>query len=429
MPSGPEPAAARLLAEPFQDREALVAGIATDLAGLAGFDPAANLIPPAESTRYAEASVRVRQAVLVRVYGEEYPADAYATERLARRIRAGEEAIWFWGSGPAITGLRSELTDPSRTVPELPLGTVTVITVEDEYGPGHGELCRSGSTDRQLGAKGPILARTLAYHRGDETHPHERYHTLVLTSRARATAPGVRGGEAVQRIHRRYVRSRFWGYLPYYVMPGGVLEQMELRECNRDPSDVARALGSGRQWWFADEADARFASALAEVNMGWSPPVAVRNPPPGAEPPHRYRLLCPDATDLASVNHITARPVDTGQPGLTLPEAAAGGLATGACCCAVQVALDEPDAPVAQRWLSGAGFTLGAVCPPKDSWFVYDGERRRVQCAPYGIWIRPRDDLAVAPPFYQDWSATDAAEATILDHLRSRLSRHRRVAR
>jgi hypothetical protein len=278
--------------------------------------------------------------------------------------------------------------------------------------------------DSSLGAKAPIMWRTLRYHTGEERFLHDRYHTLVLAARNRPSTPDIRGGEALQRIHRRYVRSRFWGYVPFYVMRGGVLEQTELRESNRDPDDVLRALTDSPPWHFAKSEEGRFAAALSELNFGLRPEIVVSPVGlAGGGEQRGYELLMPRTAALVPTNHATVRPLEGGDsPGLTLSTAVRKALRSWVCCCAVRLTLTDPDTVPAQRWLLDHGFRLSAVVPPKKTWLVSAGRRRDVDVLPTGVWTRPRDGLPVVGPYYRDFPARTEAEGAVLDYLRDHLT-------
>ncbi|GAB3988739.1 hypothetical protein GCM10029978_111930 [Actinoallomurus acanthiterrae] len=414
-----------LLAVPYEGADGLVRGLRADLATLGYFRPEANMLDAVETAQAAEVAVAVRKAVLLRVYAGDYHTDSFDVGHLAEQVRSGDEAIWFYGGDKEVARLREVMAASPDDLPELDLGTVSVLCAETEFGPGIGELCRSGSMDRSLGAKAPIMWRTLLYHTGAEPTLSNRYHTLMLVARNRPTTPDVRGGEALQRIHSRYVRSRFWGYLPFYVMQGGVLEQLEYRESNRDPDDVLRALEDSPPWHFADPVEGEFAAALAEVSLGRRPRIVCDGPGPAeAEKRARYRLLMPRTAELAATNHAVVQPAGAGDPSaLALGAAVRRARDGGVCCVAVQLDVTDADTVPVQRRLSEQGFRLSAVIPPKKSWLVADGRRRDVEVRPKGIWVLPREDLRILGPYYRDYPAWSEAEGKVLGYLRDRLTR------
>ncbi|CCH71003.1 hypothetical protein BN10_740015 [Phycicoccus elongatus Lp2] len=420
MPSlGESGIADPVLCVPFLDTGTLVRRMSDDLARFTQFDPARNAISPTETSAAAEVAIMARMSVLLRVYSDDYHTDSFDIERLAAQMRAGTESIWFWGEAEQIGRLRNALTDPPYPLPSFDVGTVTVLSAEGEFGPGHGELCRSGSTDPGLGATAPILSRSLQYHLGEETYPHDRYHTLVLAARNRASTDKIRGGEALQRIHSRYVQSRFWGYVPFYVMQGGVLEQTELRESNRDPLDVVRALRDQPVWHFADDREARFAASLVELNFGFPQPVTVDDGSETADSWPGFVSTLPPSPALVPNNHASLRIAAEG--GASLDATVAEAIASGVCCVAVRLPLSDPFTSGVQRWLRAHGFNLSAVCPPKDTWYA-DPLRHDVQTPAYGIWVRPRPGLVVIPPHYAQRLGAIPAESEVLRYHREVLS-------
>jgi hypothetical protein len=410
----------RILARPAGSAADLLAGMRTRLDGR-GFDPERMFIQPLETQRFAERAVQLRLSVLLRTYAGQYYTDSFEQARLVEQIRRGDEHIWFWGDPEQIALARAELARPADApVAELALGTVTVLSAEQEFGPGHGELCRSGSVDRSIGAVPAILHRMIGYHSGADRAVHDRYHTLLLAARNRPSSAGVRGGEAVQHIHCQHVRSRFWGIVPFYVMQGDVIECTELRESNRDPADVRRALHDSPPWWFADPRDADYAEALCRLNFGFVPSLrllAGRAAPADSG----MRVILPPSKALLATNHATVRP-DAGNGSLGLAAAVASAESADPCCVAVHLALDEPRRAADQAWLADRGYVLTAVSAPKLSWQRVQGQLRPVRISATGIWCRTRAGFPVIGPHYLRRDGADPAEQAVLEQLRSRLA-------
>jgi len=409
----------RTLAVPALSGRDLVSSIRGELAARA-FDARVMLIEPAESRLYPERALRLRLSVLMRTYGDDYHTDSFDLARLTAQVRDGDEAIWFWGSPTEIERARAQLRlPPGAPAADLPIGTVTVLSAETEFGPGHGELCRSGSMDRSTGAVAAILHRMAGYHSGADAPVHDRYHTLLLAARNRASAPSIRGGEAVQHIHCHYVQSRFWGLVPFYVMRGGVIECTELRESNRDPDDVRSALAAPVPWLFADPRDGEYARALCRLNFGT--PASIATLAVKRVSPVPTRLLMPPHPSLFPANHATVKPATTAAPGLAgFPEAVRQAEDSGVCCVAVHLRLDDPQQVNNQAWLAGRGYVLTAVSPPKRTWQLRGGQRELISAAAIGIWCRARPDLPVVAPYYLQHDGADEAERAVLSHLRDR---------
>ncbi|NBH08574.1 hypothetical protein [Amycolatopsis sp. SID8362] len=413
---------ARVLAYPVTSVAELLGRMRRTLASRP-FDPATMFLDPDETRRFPSRSAQLRLSVLLRTYRGDYHTDSFEFGRLGEQIRRGDEHIWFWGAPGQIAAARAELHKPDvAELPDLALGTVTVLSAEHEFGPGHGELCRSGSMDATVGAVAAILHRMIGYHSGTDRGVHDRYHTLLLAARNRKTVPPVRGGEAVQHIHCTHVRSQHWGIVPFYVMQGGVLECTELREAHRDPDVVRRAVPASTPWWFADADDAAFAEALTRLNL--AAPAGVRVARSRARPsPARSTVIAPQSTELIAANHVTVRPERAGDAdALPFPDAVRAAESLGCCTVAVRLPLDDPDRTADQNWLAQAGFTLTAISPPKRSWQTVAGTKRDLTTPPTGIWCRIRPDLHLAPPHYLNRPGADEDEAAVLDHLRRRIS-------
>jgi len=315
------------------------------------------VLAPAETARAAEVAVRVRGSILL---GD---PDTGSFDHLAAQVRSGLEAIWFWGPDTEIARLRAVLTEPPDVLPRFGLGTMSVLSVEDEFGPGHGAVCRFAVPDSSFLAGTPT------------TWHSPRYHTLVLAPRDRPSTSDL----AVP------VASRFWGHLPCRLTRSDVLAPAELRESNRDPADVLRALAASLPWHFAEQAEGRFAAALTETNFGRRPEIVVSGTGTGD---HRgYQVLMPRIAALTSATHATVRPADAGDsPGFALSTAVRKALRSWVCCCAVHLPLTDPDTIPAQRWLLDHGFRLSAVVPPKRTWLVSAGRRRDVEVPATGVW-------------------------------------------
>lgn len=410
----------------FAGPQARLEDLERNLADFLRLGPEAHAVGVDETARRAELAVRMRMSVLLRTYQGDYHTDSFDVARLADQVRSGDELIWFWGAATEIAAFRKLMESaPVDEVPPLALGTSTTLSVEAEYGSGYAESCRNGSMDTALGGKLPYIFATHRYISGSEDAVHRRYHTITGTSRNRAGTETIRGGEAVHRLASHYLHYRFWGYVPFYVMQGGVLEQLDLVECNRDPSDVLRALRKSPPWLFRRNVEAGFASSLVEMNFDVRPPTIVDADPTatgGAQP--RYRLLTPPSADLLRSNHVVIRPVrpDDDSQALPLERALRQAIESGTCCTAVHVDLTDPRGLATQDQLAEHGFALSAVVPPKDTWFERDSVRHQVNTPPIGIWVRPRPGLPVEQPYYRHQQGASPAEAAVLEYLRTRLN-------
>jgi hypothetical protein len=404
-----------VICRPCAGTEARLSQCAEDVAR---FDEARHFVSASEVQRFPEVGVKTRLSILLRTYKDDYHTDSFDTQRLIQRIEAGTEAIYFWGAATETDRLRELLAgDSTDHLPELELGTSTTISVEEEYGPGYGENCRNGSVDRTVGAKASFAKILHGYISDPGNTLYRRYHTIVGSARTRASTAEVRGGEAIHRISTRYLHGRMWGYSPFYVMQGGVLELTESIEINRDFEDVLNGLQNSPAWYILSSSEAAFTTALCEMNFGHRPDIRSEGPASPAEP-WRYRLLMPADTSLLATNHVALRRTYE-QSGMPLSTAIAKAEKTGTCCIAVQVDLTDSAALDIQAMLAKQGFVLSAVLPPKRTWMVEGGQRRDITCAATGIWVRMRPDLPVAPPYYANEKGYTEAEASVLGYLRS----------
>lgn len=406
---------------PFLGAEARLRHMETQLGDLIQQDPDTHGVGVEEAARHPEPALQMRISILSRTYRGDYHTDSFDLPRLTEQVQAGDELIWFWGGASEIARFRRFLRDPAAgEVPPLALGTSTLLPAEAEYGGGYAESCRNGSMDADFGGRLPYIWATYQYITGARSAQHRRYHTIIGTARNRASSAEVRGGEPVHLLASQLLHYRFWGYVPYYVMQGGVLEQLDLVECNRDQLDVLRALRKSPPWLFRRAEEADFASALVEMNFGMRAPVAVDLALAGTGR-MRYRLLIPTDPDLVAANHVVVRPVTSGD-GLTIKDAVAQAIASEACCAAVHVDLTDPRSLAVQDVLARQGFVFSALVPPKETWFERDDVRHQVDSNVVGLWVRPRPGLSVEQPYYRNRSSTSQAETRVLDYLRTQLN-------
>jgi hypothetical protein len=294
------------ICRPFEGPQARLRDMERTLDRFSHLDHRRHVVWPDEAARNAEVAVRMRLSVLLRTYQGAYHTDSFDMERLVQQVRTGDEHILFWGAEEEIARFRQLLANPlAGELPTLTLGTSTLLSVAAEYGDGYGEGCRNGSTDTSLGAKLPYVLGSYDYCSNPDNAVRLRYHTELGACRNRASTAQVRGGEAMRRLTMHYLHYRFWGYLPFYVMQEGVLEQTELVECNRDPMDVVRALRKSPPWFIRKPEEASFAASLSEVSFGIRP--AVENScriPAGDAGDQRYQVLLPPNEDLLPTNHV-----------------------------------------------------------------------------------------------------------------------------
>jgi hypothetical protein len=349
------------------------------------FDPATQLIGAAEAAAAPHAAARLRLAVLLATYDGDYHTDAYAFDAIAERMSTGAERIVLWGDRQAIADARRQLSGSAAAGPTPPLGTATVIDAAAELGPGYGEMCRTGSVSATVGAVAPILTEVL------ELIGDGRWHTLASVPRNRASAPGIRGGAAIHRLHARAIGSSFRGLAPWYVMQGGALEVLDFREIPMDDAvpDAGPAV-------LADPDDAAYVDALLGGAAGEIGETAA-----GA--PARWAQRSVAEGERAWANPRFVRPEPDGAHA-SLEAALAAAETAPHSCVVVQLWLDEDTA--AQRELAGRGYVLGAVSPATG----------RVS----GLWSRPHAGLPLAPPHYLSRPARTPRAQALLELLQQR---------
>jgi hypothetical protein len=392
-----------MLCHPLQMRHDLLGTLKETLRTLKNFDPAQNIIRPDESRKAARAAVIVRRDVLRAVYKDDYHTNSFEIDGLAKRVSQALDLIWFWGEAAEISALRSFLAAPADDPRLFAVGTVSVLPAHGIAGPGTGEICRSGSMDQVLGARGAGVERIVDFMSGAAWG--RRYDSLFLTARNRASAPGVRGGEAVHRLHMQHVRSSFWGFAPWYVMQGGRLELLDLRECYRDPADVAAALAAPGGWWLAEEDDAQFVEGLCRLNFGFAPAMRLSQASRKREIYVEPGAALPEDIQQFNCVYLAVKPSGS----IRLDHALRDAAALNACSIVVCVPLDE-DAGAIQRAVAEHGFRLHGILPPR----LGNIPRRAL-----GYWCRVRSDLEMAPPFYMDRHTDSRDEARVCAFARS----------
>jgi hypothetical protein len=356
-----------------------------------------------QSVNIAESAVVARARILSAVYGGDYHTDSFDIERLARQVRAGMERIWFWGEPEELRRLRSASAH-AASEREIVAGTVSMLDASGEFGPGHIELCRSGSLTAVRATPFSLL-RVLQFVRGEMSGP-ELPHTLVLVPRARAASPPIRGGEAVNKLHRERIRSRFFGFAPWYVMQGGILEVLEFREVHRDRRMVLDALEGNGPLFFSSASDMEYAQALLAMNYRADfARCEIANGVNSTAGSYTPLTNCPES--LRSYNHMTFA-VDNAGTADSLDTV----MRTNAdvACLVVRIDLHNESHASAQRELNRAGFRLTCLSPSKRS----PGSSRSET---WGFWSRPSGRHRLAPPFYFDATPSTHWSEVVLGRL------------
>lgn len=388
------------------------------------FNPNYNYVPPIEAKSFPEKAMKARLSILKSVYHNDYHTDSFEVDRIIERIQRGNELIWFWGSKKEVDKLLSYFySDKNNLLPNFALGTVTAINVGEEFGKGAAELCRSGSTDFFITGKPPIIHRTLGYLLNNETDLHNQYHTLCLVPRTRKSEIGIRGGEAVKIIHTKFLRSRFWGYAPWYVMQGGVLEMLEYREINRDVKDVIKAIKSDELWYVVNSEEAEYVKALCLINFNISPEISGDIFEIDSKNVMGSLLSVKDKS-IKAFNHETiicdsnVNPI-TNFKQLIFKELLSNLMENVCSCKVIRLNLLNKTHTAIQRDIRKLGFKLTMISPPKRSWCIDgNGLSSEVYIPPYGFWCLPNKALTIAPPYYINFSVVGKLESDILSYLK-----------
>lgn len=398
-----------------------------ELKSFSNFNAENNYISPLITKQFPEKSLKVRLSILKKVYKGDYFTDSYDISRIVKRIQDGDEQIWFWGSSHEIENLNSYFHSGLNCIAhDFSLGSVTAINVENEFGQGVAELCRSGSTDFIITGRPPIIYRTLGYLLSDEKDLHNKYHTLCLVPRTRKSETNIRGGEAVKTIHTKYLQSRFWGYAPWYVMQGGVLEMLEYREINRDVQDVISAIKSNKVWYISNSDEAQFVRNLCRINFNIFPEII--NAPISYESKDIMGiLLSVNDENIKEFNHETiicaSKEVVTNNHKQYPFKKLLFNLLKSQCSCKViRLNLTNMHHCAIQEEIRKLGFKLTMISPPKNSWFIDgSGQKQTVEIPPYGFWCLPNPALTIALPYYINFGEIDVVEYEILSYVKTHI--------
>lgn len=412
-----------LLCFPSETKEQSIERLKFELSSFNNFNINYNYVSPIHSKEFPEKALKARLSILKNVYKNDYHTDSFDINRIIKRIQDGDELIWFWGSRSEVKNLFSYFHSNKDTLfPNLTLGTVTAINAKEEFGKGTAELCRSGSTDSTITGKPPIIYRTLEYLLNHETDLHNKYHTLCLVPRTRKSETGIRGGEAVKTIHTKYLRSRFWGYAPWYVMQGGVLEVLEYREINRNVQDVIKAIKSDELWYITDIEEAKFVKNLCLINFNISP--KILNDTFELESRNVMgSLLSVKDENIKEFNHETiicgSEEAIKSSKQYSFKEALSKLIKNVCSCKVIRLNLMNKTHTAIQREIRKLGFRLTMISPPKNSWHIDDrGQRCEVNVPAYGFWCLPNKYLTIEPPYYINFDVVDRLESNILNYLR-----------
>ncbi|EGQ6018547.1 hypothetical protein IU970_004209 [Salmonella enterica subsp. enterica serovar Sandiego] len=386
------------------------------LSSLSGAD--CNIIYPCFTALSPLSSAALRINILKAVYKDEYYTDSYDMQNIEARIRNYQELIWFWGPKEVVSKAKLLLESNTINMGDTPqkLGTVSLINAASEFNKGTAELCRSGSLDSYFGAKYSSLKRVIDYIDNRTSYIHRSFHTLCFVPRARRTSETVRGGEAVNKLHREYIRSHLWGYAPWYVMQDSKLELLEYKEINRDFADVIQAVKNTEALYIADEEASRFVHSLFIGNTNFAPPIL-----------NSASRACGMHNQPANFNYYTVETLDpkikefnhqlvvvdlqenfqqcihtenkTIIP-FTVNDICIDKHQTSACMV-YKVNIEHPASLDIQIELKNKGYRLLMITPPKETW-IYDnsGNLVNLDIPCYGFWNKTNPAYTMEYPFY-----------------------------
>jgi len=369
-------------------------------------------LTPDLTIRFSDRAVATRAGILTRVYAGDYHTDSFDFQRLARRVRDAREFIWFWGQRAAIDDWLSGRCDAES----CELGTVSVVDSSGEFGAGFGEICRSGSMS-PVALKPFAVKRVMDFVTGALPVFHDSFHTLMLVPRTRSPGQGIRGGKSVNTIHRKYIRSRFFGFAPWYVMQGGFLECLEYREVNRSIDDVVRGMAVSAVLHFAQEEDARFARSLFAMNFPTHVDRLRFTRSENSGRAARYVMSSEANESIREFNHRSfdwVRHAEARDGAVSLPHLEAG--AHKVSCTVVHLDLGDPDSVDAQQELHAQGYRLTCVRPPRAFSSSIQGGTF-VGVSAQGSWAKPNPRWRIVEPHYTLRSAVDSEESNVLRHL------------
>lgn len=395
-----------------------------------------NIIYPCFTALSPLSSATLRINILQTVYKGQYYTDSYDMQNIEARIRNHNEFIWFWGPEEVVSKAKILLESNALHMGDMPLklGTVSLINAASEFNKGTGELCRSGSFDSSFGAKYSSLKRVIDYLDNHNSYLHRSFHTLCFVPRARRTSKTVRGGEAVNKLHKEYIRSHLWGFAPWYVMQDNKLELLEYKEINRDFADVIQAVKNTEAVYIAEEEASRFVHSLFWGNTNYAPPIL--NTVPSAystqKQPAEFSYYTIETLDpkIKKFNHklVIVDLKENFQNGIHAEDPVISPFAVSDSCidknqtfaCMVyKVNIEHPASLEIQLALKNKGYRLLMITPPKETW-IYDnfGNLVNLNIPCYGFWNKTNTAYPMEYPFYFYADKVDALTDSIISYVK-----------
>lgn len=373
--------------------------------GALPFDAAANVIGWEETRRRPALAMRLRLALLVRMFDVAVSDELTDWRRLAPAVSAGRERIYFWGAADVVATVRSWFSGTASPDDEalsgLELGTTTYV------------MERDGSAQIAVGDHAASCTSALpAFGVGLLTFKqlfHEGVASMRTEIRSRQPSPGVPSGVASHILAVRELQLSYWGVVPWYV-GWGAHELLGYFELPADPERTRRLIADTPSLSIADPSDRALADALIALNLG----EAVEIPEDAEVSPERQRPLR-WAVHFPSPLLMPWRRAVIGptrsRHGSTLDVALAAVARTPrVACTTVDIPVEDPRFLPAQRQLLAAGFQLSALAPP-----VPSGRGGRHGFT--GLWSRVTSGLPVAAPYYLSSKLLTNPEREVVSHV------------
>lgn len=319
----------------------------------------------------AHAYAAIIARIVAQCYGPDYPAPTRDSRYLVAALEKGAQTSCVWS-----------MNEAGRQADQF--GTLSLYDADFPFGPGIGELGKSGSASDGSAKYGFAL---FLQHWLDMAA--SRYRSFFCTSRncgSRAARQGrVRGGGAVRYLVSKVMKMTQWGYAPWYLMPDSGAGSYEMLDFFvRLPSplhDEPTVAGLGDIHVFSDSTEVFIRQVFID-NWGAAP--RLRRPAGGcAAVPAGWALLDEDYQQEKNPAKLVVSPGgDDFHRALHRLEQLE--------CSTLTVILPLTEACLgAQRTLEDRGYTFCAVYPPLDA-----------QGTAQGMWCRLNTGRPLILPKY-----------------------------
>lgn len=328
---------------------------------------------PEEVGRHAEHYAAIIAGIVNECYGAEYPAPTRDTSYLVSALNSRSQQSSVWS-------LNQESRDANQ------YGTLSLYDAGFPFGPGIGELGKSGSPSDGGAKYGFAL---FDQHWRNARKAGLTYQSFFCTSRNCGSRPAregrVRAGAAVRYLVARVMRMTQWGYAPWYLMPDSAAGSYELLDFFvRLPDGMDDHAAIAADTVHVHGADtARFVENIFAGNWGRSPRIAARHD--AAPPPAGWTVLEEDYQQQKNPAKLIVGPgSDTFAAAFDRLERIASSTAV------VILPLTRAYLP-AQAAIEDQGYTLCAVYPSPDG------------AAPVqGMWCRLNSSNPIIFPKYHN---------------------------